>query len=173
MTDEKPFSEPGDLYRQFLYQDEEVVVTHSLKQIAINYLVPVWYVLIFLPTAIVRYERIPSVPLKAVLILGVITFAWAVLVFISESRYPHTVRIGQELLILEWWFRKPKTVVMREIDVFDPPAGSDLYSFIAIDLTFFLRSSMKNFAVLIDRINMSQRDMADGGAEQREVVMPF
>ena len=82
---------------------------------------------------------------------------WALFVLYRDLNKPQVILVGDHLLELKWWFGRSKVLPMADIEIIEPSGDrSDLFAFVTVECTFLASASMKNFAVLIDRIYLSK-----------------
>jgi hypothetical protein len=156
MTDERAFSEPDDLYRQFLFREEKIACRYPLSYTMARYVFPLVLPAVLIVGWFLKKGFVPKNALDFSLPFLVVTPIWALFVLYRDLKKPQTILVGDRLLELKWWFGRSKLLPMADIEIIEPSGDrSDLFTFVTVDFTFHASASMKNFAVLIDRINLS------------------
>ena len=159
MSDEKDFSEPDDLYRQTLYRDDKVVCRYRISYTLARYMFPLIIPSVFVVDRFLEGRLVPAEALIFSRPFLIVAAFWALFVLWGDLESPQIIRVGDKFLELRWWFGRTKVLPMAEIDIVEPTGErSDMYTFATADYTFYASSAMTNFAVLVDRTNLSKLD---------------
>ena len=157
MPAEPDLSGSDDLIRQFLFQEDEVVCKYPLHRKLIQYLWPMYLPVSVAIVSLIFNGTVPDGMISFTRTFGIITAVWAAYVFFVDVRGPQTIHAQGHLVTFEWWFGRRKVIPIEELDVLARTDDSPgYYAFWTPEFSVDVSSSMKDIAVLADRVNQSR-----------------